>query len=104
MNTKIKKSDAIKALEKIAGGPLSFGRLLRSIRMGEELTLKDFSKSLDISIQHLSDIENDRRVVSAERAAKFADLLGYSEAQFVELAVQDMLNHSGLENLRVKVS
>lgn len=104
MSTKIKKSDAVKALEKMAGGPLTFGRLLRSIRMGEELTLKDFSKSLDISIQHLSDIENDRRVVSAERAAKFAGLLKYSEAQFVELAVQDMLNQSGLENLRVKVS
>ncbi|MBL7543371.1 MAG: helix-turn-helix transcriptional regulator [Bdellovibrionaceae bacterium] len=104
MSTKVKKSDAVKALEKMTGGPLTFGRLLRSIRMGEELTLKDFSKSLDISIQHLSDIENDRRVVSPERAAKFAGLLGYSEAQFVELAVQDMLNHSGLENLRVKVS
>lgn len=104
MSTKAKKSDAVKFLEKVAGGPLTFGRLLRSIRLGEEATLKDFAKTLKISIQHLSDIENDRRVVSPERAAKFGDLLGYSEAQFVELAVQDMLNHSGLEKLRVKVS
>jgi transcriptional regulator with XRE-family HTH domain len=104
MNTKAKKSDAVKFLEKVAGGPLTFGRLLRSIRLGEETTLKNFAKSLGISIQHLSDIENDRRVVSPERAAKFADILGYSEAQFVQLAVQDMLNHSGLENLKVKVS
>ncbi len=104
MSTKSKKSDAVKFLERVAGGPLTFGRLLRSIRLGEDLTLKDFAKSLRVSIPHLSDIENDRRVVSPERAAKFADLLGYSEAQFVQLAVQDMLNHSGLENLRVKVS
>ena len=104
MSTKSKKSDAVKFLEKAAGGPLTFGRMLRSIRMGEEATLKEFAKILKVSIPHLSDIENDRRVVSAERAAKFADLLGFSEAQFVELAVQDMLNHSGLENLTVKVS
>ncbi len=104
MSTKSRKSDAVKFLEKVAGGPLTFGRMLRSIRLGEGLTLKDFAKYLHISIPHLSDIENDRRAVSPERAAKFAGLLGYSEAQFVQLAVQDLLNHSGLENLRVKVS
>lgn len=104
MSTKNKKSDAVKFLEKKTGGPLTLGRFLRSIRLGEEATLKDFAKSLGISLQHLSDIENDRRVVSPERSAHFAVLLGYSKAQFVQLAVQDMLNHSGLEKLRVKVS
>jgi hypothetical protein len=72
MSTKEKKSDAVKFLEKLAGGPLTLGRLLRSIRLGEEMTLKSFSKLLGVSLHHLSDIENDRRVVSPERAAKFA--------------------------------
>jgi transcriptional regulator with XRE-family HTH domain len=104
MSTKEKKSDAMKFLEKINGGPLTFGQMLRSIRLCEEMTLKSFSKMLGVSIQHLSDIENDRRVVSPERAAKFAARLGYLEIQFVELAVQGMLNQSGLKNLKVSIS
>lgn len=104
MGTKEKKLDSIKFLEKLGGGPLTLGRTLKSIRLGEEMTLKSFSKILDISLQHLSDIENDRRVVSPERASKFAIRLGYLETQFVELAVQGMLNQSGLKNLKVKVS
>ncbi len=104
MSIKNKKSGAVKFLEKLSGGALTFGKLLRSIRLGEGLTLKKFSKSLDISIQHLSDIENDRRLISPERAAKFAISLGYSKAQFVEIIMQDILNQSGLQELRVKLS
>ena len=44
MSTKNKKSDAIKFLEKISGAPLTIGRLMRSIRLGEEATLKEFSE------------------------------------------------------------
>ena len=99
-----KKSDAMKFLEKLSGGPLTFGKMMRSIRMGEEATLKDYSDLLDVSVQHLSDIENNRRVVSPERAAKFAKLLGYHEAQFVEMAIQEQLNHVGLEKFKVNVS
>jgi hypothetical protein len=35
-------------------------------------------------------------VVSAVRAAHFVQLLGYSEAQFVRLALQEMLDDAGL--------
>lgn len=91
-------------LEKLTNGPLTLGRLLRSIRLGEEMSLKSFSKTLGISLQHLSDIENDRRAVSPVRAAKFAVRLGYLETQFIELAVQGILNQSGLRKFRVKVS
>lgn len=103
MSTK-KKSDSIRFLEKLTGGPLTLGRFIRSIRLGEDASQQHFSKQLGISIQHLSDIENGRRVVSPARAAKFATALGYSETQFVELAIQDMLNQAGLEKLKVKVS
>ncbi len=83
---------------------MTFGRMFRSIRLGEEMTLKSFSKVLCVSLHHLTDIENDRRVVSPERAAKFAVRLGYLETQFVELAVQGILNKSGLKRLKVKIS
>ena len=103
MSTK-KKSDSVKYLEQLSSGPLTFGKLIRSIRLGEGATQKDFADLLEISFQHLSDIEAGRRVVSPERAAKFAGKLKYSEAHFVELVVQEMLNSAGLDNLKVKVS
>ena len=89
-------------LEEIAG-PLTFGKLLWSIRKGEDLSQSSFSKKLGISKQHLSDIENERRNVSAERAAKFAKKLGYSPEHFVELVLQESVKNAGLKNFQVKL-
>ena len=50
----------------------------------------------------LNDIEKGRKAVSPERAARFAKVLGYSEARLVQLALQDLVNRGGL-NLRVDV-
>jgi transcriptional regulator with XRE-family HTH domain len=103
MNSKRKtKSDTMKFLEKLMGGPLTLARLLQAIRLGEEETLTDFSKKLGISKQHLCDIEKGRKVVSPERAARFARVLGRSEIQFVKLALQAMLDEADL-HLTVEV-
>lgn len=83
-------------LEKLSGGPLTFAKLLRSIRAGEDMTQAEFAERLGISKQHLSHIENGRKVVSAERAARWAAVLGYAETQFVRLALQDELHRVGL--------
>lgn len=91
------KSSAMRFLEKITGGPLTFGRMLQSIRMGEEKSLDVFAQLLDISRTNLSDIEHGRRGVSVERAARWAELLGYSQTQFVRLALQAQLDKAGLE-------
>jgi len=100
MTTKLpkkqKKTDATLFLEKIAGGPLTFGRLLHSIRMGEDLNLVDFAKTLGISKAHLCDIEKNRRIVSPSRAWKWAKKLGHSPEQFIELALQSALERDGL--------
>jgi transcriptional regulator with XRE-family HTH domain len=53
------------------------------------MTQEEFAETLGISKQHLSHIENGRKVVSPERAARWASLLGYAESQFVRLALQD---------------
>jgi transcriptional regulator with XRE-family HTH domain len=84
-------------------GPMTLGRALRAIRLGEEETLQVFAKRLGISQAHLSDVEHGRRVVSAERAAAWAKLLGYHAGQFVELALQAELDAAGLK-LRVSVA
>jgi plasmid maintenance system antidote protein VapI len=88
-------------LEKLVGRP-SFGRLLRSIREGEDASLAAFAKQLGIARTNLSDIELGRRGVSVERAAAWAKLLGYHEGQFVKLALQAQLDEAGIK-LRVDV-
>ncbi len=98
------KSDAVEFLEKLGGGPLTFGRLVQSIRLGEEKSLEAFAAILGVSRSNLSDIEHGRRGVSLERAAAWADLLGYDAAQFVTLAMQAELDAAGLEELRVSVT
>jgi antitoxin HigA-1 len=91
-----KDADALAFLERRRGGPLTFGALLRAIRLGEEETLEAFAARLGETKQHLSDIERGRRGVSVERAAAWAKALGYHAGQFVELAVQAQLRAAGL--------
>src|SRR5580700_9879882 len=90
------KSDAMRFLEGLSGGPLTLGGLLSAIREGEEESQADLARRLGMSRQHLCDIEKGRKVVSPERAAAFAKILGYGEAQFVRLALQGMVDAAGL--------
>ncbi len=99
----IKKSDTRKVLEKITGGPVSLGKLIEAIRLGEDISQSDFSKRLKISRSHLNDIEKGNKAVSPERAARFAKTLGHSEERFVELSLQALLNEAGLK-LKVAVN
>jgi len=74
MNTKkIKPAKAV--LEKLGSGPITFGGLLKTYRLAEDMTQAEMSKKLKISLSHLSDIENERKFVSIERAKEFAKRL-----------------------------
>jgi transcriptional regulator with XRE-family HTH domain len=83
-------------------GPLTFGRAMSGIRAIEGATLMRFAKRLGVSAQHLSDVEKDRRVVSAERAADWARRLGHPPAVLVRLALQREVDAAGLK-LKVSV-
>ena len=93
--------DANEFLEELLG-PLSFGNMLWSIRMCDELSQTEFAEMLGVSRSHICDIEKGRKVVSPERAAKWAKILGYSDIQFVRLALQDQLDKAGVK-MNVKV-
>ena len=67
-----KKSETRKFLEKITGGPVTLGKLIEAIRLGEEVSQAEFAKHLKISRSHLNDIEKGNKAVSPERAARFA--------------------------------
>ncbi len=102
MRTKHKKSEAIRLLEKALGGRLTFGTMLASIRIGNELPQVEFAKTLSMSRAHLCDIEKGRRPVSPEKAAEYARILGYSVNQFVAQAIEDSLERIGLK-LKVEI-
>lgn len=91
-----KKSETMKFLEKTAGRPLTLGGVLESIRVGEEMSQAAFAKKLGVSPSHLCDIEKGRKVVSPERAARFARVLRRSPEQFVRLSLQELVDEAGL--------
>ena len=92
-----KKSETMKFLEDVAGRPLTLGGLLESIRVGEEMSQTAFAKKLGVSPSHLCDIEKGRKVISPERAARFAKVLGRSREQFVRLSLQELVDEAGLK-------
>jgi transcriptional regulator with XRE-family HTH domain len=96
------KSASMRFLEEISGDSLTMGGLLLAIREGEELSQIDFSSRLDISKSHLCDIEKGRKTVSPARASEFAKKLGYSQDQFVQLALQSLVDEANLD-LKVNV-
>jgi transcriptional regulator with XRE-family HTH domain len=91
-----RKSESIRFLEKLTGGPVTLGRFLEAVRQGEEMTQPQFAKKLGISKSHLNDIEKGRKALSPDRAARFAKILGYSQARLVKLALQDLVDRGGL--------
>jgi len=92
----------MKFLEDITRGPLSLGKFLQSIRLGEEMSQVEFADQLGISKSHLCDIEKGRKLVSPERAANYAKILRYSPEQFVRLALQDQVEKAGLK-FKIKI-
>jgi antitoxin HigA-1 len=103
MAKKQASTSAIKLMERLTGGPLTFGKMLQAVREGDELTLEAFAKRLGVSRQNLCDIEKGRKGVSPERAARWARLLGYPEAQWLRLALQAELDAAGLR-YRVEIA
>ncbi len=83
-------------------GPMTVGLFLKAFRESDELSQVDFARKLKISRANLCDLEKDRKLVSPERAAKFARILKVPEAALVRLALQDLLRAAHL-NYRVEI-
>ena len=98
-----KKSDTMKVLEDMAGRALTLGGLLEAIRLGEDMSQVVFAEVLGISASHLCDIERGRKVISPERAARFAKILGRNPEQFVRLSLQGLVDEAGLK-MKVNVN
>ena len=98
MTTKgVRRSSARKFIEELRGEPLSLAALLASIREGEGWSQARMGEMLGVSRAHICDIEKGRRLVALDRAVRWANTLGYSERQFVRLAIQDQLRSAGIK-------
>lgn len=99
MTTKVRTANrrTSEFLKELAGGPLTFGRLLASVREGEEMSQVEFAKMIGVSRSHLCDIEKARKSVGPARAARFAKRLGYPPETFVRLALQAQVEEAGLK-------
>jgi DNA-binding XRE family transcriptional regulator len=80
-----------------AVGHISFGDFLNSYRVGNEYSQVGFAKKLKISKQDLCNIEKGRKIVSVERAAKFAKLLQMPEMLFIKYVIEDQLKKAGIK-------
>lgn len=78
-------------------GKLTVGEFLRSWRMSEELSLKEFGKMVKLSVANLCDIEKGRKGVSPEKAEQIARLIGVPPALLVRLSIEEQLSAAGLK-------
>lgn len=99
---RIKKSEAVAFLDSLIGESETFGGLLKAIRIADGSSQEEFAVKLGMTKSHLSDIENGRKFVSIERAAKFAISLGYSVPIFIGMVMQEEINRA-LKGQRYKV-
>ncbi len=85
-----------KVLEKDFG-PLTFGRLLKSHRLAEEISQAKMAKKLKVSRQKLNDFERGRRFPSLRTAADMAEKLGEHSATWVSVVIEEMLRREDLD-------
>jgi antitoxin HigA-1 len=92
-------------LEMLNGGRLTFGQMLAACRQSREESAAVFAARLGVSRQHLHQLEIGHKGVSPERAVRFARRLGQSETFFLQLALQDLANESGVKGkVQVRVA
>ena len=88
--------DALELLESLYG-PVTLGDMIWSLRECDEVSQAEFARRLGVSRSHLCDVEKGRKVVSPERAAAWAEVLGFPPTVFVKLALQEQLDRAGVK-------
>ncbi|STX81626.1 anaerobic benzoate catabolism transcriptional regulator [Legionella busanensis] len=76
---------------------MTFGGLIRSLRLSDDITQVKLAKKIGVSKQFLSDVEHNRKDVGISFAKKIADALGYSIEPLLELLIGDQLRSQHLD-------
>ncbi len=98
MTTKRNDTELVDALEatKDIGNKMTFGGLVRSLRLSDEISQVVLAKKLGVSKQFLSDVEHNRKEVGFSFAKKVASVLGYSIEPLLELLIKQQLKRQRL--------
>ena len=96
MGTESKKKFTLKDLEAKLGG-MTMGKFLRSWRLCEDMSQKEFARLIGLSAANLCDLEKGRKGISPERAYAIAKRIGYSPSVLVSLALEEQLEKVGLK-------
>ena len=91
-----KRKFGLKDLDKRLG-KITVGEFLRSWRLSEEQSQREFARKIHLSAANLCDIEKGRKGVSPEKADEIARILGYSRTVLVRLALEEQLSAAGLK-------
>lgn len=78
-------------------GPLTFGDIIQSWRMADEISQTAYAKKLGISVQNLNDLEKGRRIPTPTRAAKIAKKMGLPEIMLIQISIRDNLRKEGFK-------
>ena len=70
---------------------MTFGGLVHSLRISDEISQVELAKKIGVSKQFLSDVEHNRKDVGIGFAKKISDSLGYSIEPLIELLIRDQL-------------
>lgn len=93
-----KRNDSLNALEatKDIWNEMTFGGLVRSLRISDEITQVELANRVGVSKQFLSDVEHNRKDVGIAFVKKVSDALGYSIEPLIELLIRDQLRKQHL--------
>ncbi|HVE44751.1 MAG TPA: helix-turn-helix transcriptional regulator [Gammaproteobacteria bacterium] len=87
--------DALKATKHI-GDKMTFGGLVRSLRMSDEISQVALAKKIGVSKQFLSDVEHNRKDIGISFAKRVASALGYPIEPLLELLIKQQLKRQRL--------
>ena len=74
---------------------MTVGKALRAYRTRNDLNQNKMAILLGISQNYFSDLENGRRVVSPETAAKYAEKMDEPVEYFMQLAIENLIRRAG---------
>ena len=96
MTTRSSQSINALAATKDIWDTMTFGGLIRALRLSDEITQVQLAKKIGVSKQFLSDVEHNRKDIGISFAKKISDALGYSLEPLLELLIQDQLRSQHL--------
>lgn len=94
----IKSEDTHDAMQEMrrTWNNMTFGGLVHSLRVSDEISQVVLAKKIGVSKQFLSDVERNRKDVGISFAKKIAEALDYSIEPLIELLIRDQLKRQHL--------